>query len=1273
MSNQLILRVHLFGGLHLERYGASVGLPATRSARLLLAYLLIHADRWHERAFLAGLLWPDAPEADARRRLRQALWRLRRVFPDLHSDRYRVSVALDEGMWVDVIAFQEAIRRGEEADTHLARIHAWQDAVASYGGMLLPGFYEDWVLLERERLHQSFLRALDELIQHYMREGRYEVALRLARRLVDEEPLNEEAHRNVMRLCALVGQRESALHQYDELCHILADELGATPDAETEKLMQLIRTQTIAPPPAQPPPLFLDADALPLVGREEAWRLARTQLEVLKRGRGGVFVVRGETGVGKSRFLAELAAQAQWLGVQTWSAQALQDAWAAPYALWRQAIEPHLTPLRIEQLALELDAALMAALAAIFPTLRAWHRDRSVTSPLSGVDARRQLHSALFRLIAQFARRAPLLILFDDIQWADEASLDALLALEASLTHKGALVVMGFRDDDPALRRRIESILDRMMTPPTGVQLQLLSPEATERLIQAALGIAHPIPRFRDRIYQVTQGHPLFILETLRALHQQGILYRNDQGLWSTPWDDVTVDYAELPLTERLQSLYEQRLGQLSPLAWEIMQVAALIAVPFNLQSLHRILDASSQGIDRSLQDVLSYRLLREENGQLRLMHEALRQAIVSMISDEEARAWHARIARTLEVQGDAEPSVLAQHFQAAGMEEEALHYHQLAARHAQATHAYDHVRKHLDAAIALAQRLNKPPSLSLPLLFQREETLDILGEKEAQAQDLERLEQLTENASHHRTQVWLRRARFLIGQARFQEAQDAANAALALARSLQLPRSELDALLAISLTCIYQARFDEALAMADAMFALLRQMPEPGLQAQVHRTLGDAWLSKGHHDRAQTELEAALAHYQATEDPVGQSQTLRLMAILATEQGDIPKARSLYQRAIALSERIGYLDGQSKAIHNLGNLENLEGRPYRALHYYQQALELFHSLQNPRAEIIARLNAASMRLDLFGSEEKTLQELTNILSRAKEIVDPISQGQAHSLLGKYYFYRGDFQRALHHISKGVDILQAHHQTWMVQQDLEAISMVFLDMGEPEHVLQTLARAETLQRELGMPAPDAMTMALRARAFELMGDRSQALQWAQQVSRKITPNTPQSHLVAHLCAQVFQAVGEVDLATTWRWQAWEWLQLLLAEMPSQERARSLEQSPFHRAIAEAVAQWRRRVTMRLPRADAPTGRPLNDDEWVEVTWTTSLPEDDRIPTKKARRRHRLQRLLREAQAQGAAPTIDHLAKALEVSRATIKRDLAALRAAGVRVRTRGSR
>ena len=105
------------------------------------------------------------------------------------------------------------------------------------------------------------------------------------------------------------------------------------------------------------------------------------------------------------------------------------------------------------------------------------------------------------------------------------------------------------------------------------------------------------------------------------------------------------------------------------------------------------------------------------------------------------------------------------------------------------------------------------------------------------------------------------------------------------------------------------------------------------------------------------------------------------------------------------------------------------------------------------------------------------------------------------------------------------------------------------------------------------------------------------------------------------------------------------------------------------------------VRVRLPRADAPSGRPLRDDEWVEVTWTVTTSEDEAISGKAcpersrrtARRQHRLLCLLREAQEQGAAPTVEDLAEALGVSRATVKRDLAGLRKAGRQVRTRGGR
>jgi hypothetical protein len=106
------------------------------------------------------------------------------------------------------------------------------------------------------------------------------------------------------------------------------------------------------------------------------------------------------------------------------------------------------------------------------------------------------------------------------------------------------------------------------------------------------------------------------------------------------------------------------------------------------------------------------------------------------------------------------------------------------------------------------------------------------------------------------------------------------------------------------------------------------------------------------------------------------------------------------------------------------------------------------------------------------------------------------------------------------------------------------------------------------------------------------------------------------------------------------------------------------------ARAEAAAGKIRRITVRLPRADAPLGRPLRDDEWVEVTWSIVAPEDSRIPGKVARRRRRILRLLAEAQAQAAAPRDQDLATALGISLSTLRRDAAALCAAGHGLPTR---
>jgi tetratricopeptide (TPR) repeat protein/biotin operon repressor len=162
-------------------------------------------------------------------------------------------------------------------------------------------------------------------------------------------------------------------------------------------------------------------------------------------------------------------------------------------------------------------------------------------------------------------------------------------------------------------------------------------------------------------------------------------------------------------------------------------------------------------------------------------------------------------------------------------------------------------------------------------------------------------------------------------------------------------------------------------------------------------------------------------------------------------------------------------------------------------------------------------------------------------------------------------------------------------------------------------------------------------------------------------------------------AQILRLAGDPGAAAHFLKRAYATLMAIAGRVSDPDLRRSfLENVAENRSIVAARRRGRvplppRRLSVRLPRVDAPIGRPLEDDEQVEVTWTLAAPEDDEIAGKVDRRRHRILRLLREAAQQSAAPTLEDLAAALDVSASTVKRDLAALRRAGHELSTRGTR
>ena len=235
------LDARLLGGFRLAHGGAVVTVDAPR-LQSLLAHLLLNREDPVLRERLAYLFWPESEESQARTNLRQTLHHLRRALPDaecyLEINPKTVRWRGDAPFTLDVAEFEELLGRAlqarESGKTEEER-STLEETVSRYTGDLLPDCYDDWIVPERERLLDAFLAA-GERLANLLESGRdYRSAVRWARRLLDNEPLNEKSCRRLMRLQALAGDRAGALRVYHGFATALARETGVEPSGATRE------------------------------------------------------------------------------------------------------------------------------------------------------------------------------------------------------------------------------------------------------------------------------------------------------------------------------------------------------------------------------------------------------------------------------------------------------------------------------------------------------------------------------------------------------------------------------------------------------------------------------------------------------------------------------------------------------------------------------------------------------------------------------------------------------------------------------------------------------------------------------------------------------------------------------------------------------------------------------------------------------------------------------------------------------------------------------
>jgi len=628
-----------------------------RKAQALLAYLALTPGRRHTREKLTALLWGDTPDGQARQAFRQALSRLRRAIGNgdgvLVEDRQDVLALQPDAVWIDTVEFEARAAAGTPPDL--------ERAAELYVGEFLDGFavdeapFEEWLTVERERLRELALETLAKILAQQMRGEAVEPAIRTALRILAIDPLQEAVHRALMRLHLRQGRRSAALRQYQACVASLQHELGAEPEEETRALYrQIVREHSTGLAPVMAP-----VDGVPIVGRSAESALLAQAFERSFESGGRVITVSGEAGIGKTRLVHELVRQALTRGCRVLSGAGHETEQALPLRPWVDALRAEGSALApgVHQ---RLTAGARAQLSRVFPELGTVDQAAAVTGSEQGL-----LFEAMAELLVELASNGSMMIVLEDMHWADAASARLLAFLARRLGARPVLIVATFRPEETLQTPVLDQALAELRASATLDEIKL-GPLSHADTLALARGLyrRHRDPGLIDRIapklWELSEGNPFVVVETIRALDERA---------------GATAREGLLPRT--VHESIASRLARLSEPVRRAVAAAAVIGRAFAFLVLCQAAALEEPEAAAAVEELVRRRVLGAAGEKLEFCHDRIRRVAYDEIIPARRAQLHAAVARALgAVHADRLDEItdqLGQHYLRAGEARPAL------------------------------------------------------------------------------------------------------------------------------------------------------------------------------------------------------------------------------------------------------------------------------------------------------------------------------------------------------------------------------------------------------------------------------------------------------------------------------------------------------------------------------------------------------------------------------------------------------------------------
>lgn len=1058
----------------------------TQKNKTLLQLLLTFRHHPLVRDQFLEYLWPNLDPVSADRNLRVAISQLRRALnpnaPSRHAPSLYILTGargyawnLDADYWLDADEFENLCAQSEHAGSDLA---AQERARQMYrGDYLAEERYADWAIAERERLREMYFALLTRMAETYARRGQYRRAIALTREILAADRVRESVWCQLMLYHYHAGDSALALRAFNECATALAQELDAEPMPETIALAEQIRTQRVsknAYPPAHMPEhaapkheTEFPPALVTFVGREREWVTLMQCWNSARANQGGALLIQGEAGVGKTRLAHEFTNQAHANGAHILEGKGRELGGALPY-------QPLIDALRAspeaKHAAFSLDPLWRIELARLVPE---WNPTLADAAPSGDVS---RLYEAVTRLFLEMARAAPLVIFLDDAQWFDDATIHCFAYSSQRLHVQPIWILLTARFDEvepaDALTRWLNELERARLL--RHLKLSPLSPHATNELVNQA---SHASPRASELaayLYRETQGVPLYLLALLQAHFEDGLLYTDERGQWHGAENLLT--YTAVP--ERIQTILSGRVRRLDARVQNLLQLAAVLGYPFDLEWLQTALNDSSITVLDDLDQALERNFLRATESPRGILydlsHDLLRRVIYNALAPERRARAHRQTFRALEKSygQDREHSAeLAHHARAARLWRQAIAYSIRAAEYALESYAISEAARHCEQGLAALDALRQSGEhveMHERLVWQ----YDLLAAKQLSAhllgtREIAPLNDLLALARELKDSERLAKAYYALMRYHIDTGQnDAALALVPLYEPLVAQGVSSPAAIGfyqrVGFLYYRTGDFERALHFHDQALRLARDADDAHWQAYVLNTRGTVLMCLGRYQDALADFTRAAELWKISARQIFRTFALDNRADVFYYLGQYERALATKRDALAQYREFGYPIAEAECLSEIGFALRETGKTSEAENFLHQALALSEKLGD-RFDLAQSLNGLAA-LYLGAGEPAQWQAAVEYAARAvKEgesanLPHTVIQGLAYGAFASLHLEKG--ADALELGTRAIELLEQRKYIEGAEEEIYFIySRVLAANGRAEDAQTALARA----------------------------------------------------------------------------------------------------------------------------------------------------------------------------------------------------------------------